>query len=459
MKTQIRNLFTPLALLLTLAARAQTYIVLKNFTNSPDGSHPYASLTVSGSTLYGTTYDGGSSSNGTVFKINTDGTSYTVLKNFGAFINATNNDGQNPWAGVTLSESTLYGTTRYGGSSGYGTVFKISSDGTGYTVLRNFTNSPDGAIPLASLTLSDSTLYGTTYYGGSSHNGTVFKINTDGTGYTVLKNFTNPPDGANPIAGLTLSGNTLYGTTKLGGSHAGGTLFMVNTDGSGYNVLKQNFNNTNGAYPYGVLTLSGSTLYGTTSDGGSANNGTVFKINTDGTGYTVLKSFSSLISGINNSDGARPVAGMTLYGSTLYGTASAGGSGSLGTLFQLSTNGAGFTTLKKFTGASGSIPLAGVMLSGNTLYGTTYNGGSLINGTVFKIDLSPTMQPPIFTNGQISLTSGAISNVAYQVQFTTELNQTSWMNLGSPITATSNSISATYPPTNQQGFYRVVYQP
>ena len=99
-----------------------------------------------------------------------------------------------------------------GGSSDAGTVFKVNTDGTGYTVLKNFTGS-DGADPSCGPdVLSGSTLYGTTHYGGSSDDGTVFKLNTDGTGYTVLKNFTGS-DGAYPYAGLTLSGSVLYGTT------------------------------------------------------------------------------------------------------------------------------------------------------------------------------------------------------------------------------------------------------
>jgi uncharacterized repeat protein (TIGR03803 family) len=165
-----------------------------------------------------------------VFKVNTDGTGYTVLKHF------TGSDGRNPEAGLTLSGSTLYSTTYLGGTNGtnggslgYGTVFKVNTDGTGYTVLKHFTGS-DGRNPYAGLTLSGRTLYGTTESGGSSDNGTVFKMNTDGTGYTVLKHFTGN-DGKWPDAGLALSGSTLYGTTYAGGTDDGsvgyGTVFAL----------------------------------------------------------------------------------------------------------------------------------------------------------------------------------------------------------------------------------------
>jgi uncharacterized repeat protein (TIGR03803 family) len=128
--------------------------------------------------------------------------------------------------------------------------------------------------------LSSGTLYGTTYGGGSSSQGTVFKVNMDGTGFAVLKNFTGR-DGQYPGAGLVLSGGTLYGTTQQGGSSDKGTAFKVNTNGTGFAVLK-NFTDSNGEYPLGDLVLSGGTLYGTTSGGGNLNDGTVFRIDLSG---------------------------------------------------------------------------------------------------------------------------------------------------------------------------------
>src|SRR5437667_143815 len=99
------------------------------------------------------------------------------------------------------------------------------------------TNS-DGAQPKG-LVLSGNTLYGTTWQGGSSGNGTVFAINTNGTGFTILHRFTGGDDGGGPSAGLTLSGNTLYGTAEFGAPSATGrgTVFAVNTDGTGFTIL------------------------------------------------------------------------------------------------------------------------------------------------------------------------------------------------------------------------------
>src|SRR6266446_6923671 len=276
-------------------------------------------------------------------------------------------DGGNPWAALTLSGNTLYGTTYGGGDSGAGTMFAINTDGTGFTNLHSFRGGSDCANPFDGLILSGSTLYGTAAGGGSSGKGTVFAVNTNGTGFTNLHNF-NGSDGSYPMAGLILSGNTLYGTTEGGASYGFGALFAINTDGTGFTNL-HNFNanlNSDGGDPADGLVIFGNTLYGTTSYGGSSGKGTVFKVNTDGTGFTNLHSFAGY-----PSDGTGPLAGLFLSGNTLYGAGQYGGSSNDGTVFAINTDGTGFTNLFSFTGASdGEYPLAGLILSGNTLYGT-----------------------------------------------------------------------------------------
>src|SRR6266478_4061297 len=149
---------------------------------------------------------------------------------------AINSEGANPNAGLILSNNTLYGTAADGGSSGAGTIFAVNTDGTGFRILHDFTGGSDGASPCDGLLLSGNTLYGTAYSGGSSGNGTLFGVNTDGAGFTNLYSFTGlnydpssggytNSDGANPIGGLILTNKTLYGTARFGGSSGKGTVF------------------------------------------------------------------------------------------------------------------------------------------------------------------------------------------------------------------------------------------
>jgi uncharacterized repeat protein (TIGR03803 family) len=243
-------------------------------------------------------------------------------------------DGSSPWYGApTVSGSTLYGMTRNGGGGNFGTVFKMNTDGTGFTLLHSFTDGvSDGGVPNGSLTLSGSTLYGMTRFGGASDLGTAFKMNTDGTGFALLHSFDGGAnDGQLPRGDLTLSGSTLYGMTEAGGSSGGGTAFKVNTDGTGFALL-HTFTGSggDGKYPNGSLTLDGSTLYGMTDGGGVTNFGTAFQMNTDGTGFTLLHSFTG-----GGSDGSFPKGSLTLSGSTLYGMTPQGGGSGRGTVFSI----------------------------------------------------------------------------------------------------------------------------
>ena len=378
-----------LAITLTGSARAQSNSILHCFgSTTNDGATSYAALTLAGSTLYGTTTYGGSHGGGTLFSINSDGTHYTILYNFGA----TPRDGFNPEAALTLVGSTLYGTTTYGGFYGSGTVFAINTSGTHYTSLYNFGTTPrDGFAPEAALTLVGSTLYGTTTLGGShGPNGTVFSINTNGTNYTILHNFAGT-DGCHPIAALTSVGSTLYGTTESGGLSNKGTVFAINTSSTNYTTILYNFGTTTGAgcFPYAALTAVGSTLYGTTMTGGSHGAGTVFAINTDGTHYTNLHNFTGV-------DGVFPNS-LTLVGSTLYGTTTSGGSLGGGAVFAINTSGTNYTRLYNFALVSTEAESPNALtLVGSTLYGTTEAGGLSNKGTVFAISATPTVATPTF---------------------------------------------------------------
>ena len=402
---------------------------------------------------------------GTVWKVNTDGTGFTNLHSFTATVSGTNSDGTNPAAGLIVSGNTLYGTAGGGGNSGKGTVFGINTDGTGFTNLHSFTGI-DGSGPEAGLILSGNTLYGTAESGGSGNFGALFKINTDGTGFTNLHSF-NQSGGSDPRAGLMISGNTLYGTTVIGGSSGSGTVFKVNTDGTGFTNLHSftaasgsyfSRTNSDGANPYAVLILSGNTLYGTTDYGGSSGSGTVFAINTDGTGFTNLYRFPALDTNsfTTNSDGAFPKAGLILSGNTLYGTAYAGGSSGDGTVFAVKTDGTGFTNLHSFNWNDGAGPDDGLILSGNILYGMTAGGGKWGHGTVFSLSLPAPPQLKIIPCGANVILTWPTNAIGFTLQSTTNLaSPTSWStNSPGPVVVTGQN-TVTNPISGAQQFFRL----
>ncbi len=207
---------------LALPVRAQINL-LHEFAGNPasvvaDGSEPYGSLTLSGSTLYGMTRNGGGyeHDSGMIFKINANGTGFTLLHAF----NGGAADGRWPEGSLILSGTTLYGMTSFGGDNDKGTIFKIETNGTGFTLLHEFAGGvADGDRPYGSLILSGTTLYGMTYAGGGGSDwGTIFKIETSGAGFTLLHDFAGgDTDGSIPEGSLILSGSTLYGMTNQGG--------------------------------------------------------------------------------------------------------------------------------------------------------------------------------------------------------------------------------------------------
>ena len=268
-----------------------------------NGSGPSAGLIRDSSgNLYGTTPTSGANGGGAVFKLDTAGEE-TVLYSFCADISKCT-DGDQPYAGLIQDASgNLYGTTAAGGANGNGTVFRLDKAGN-ETVLYSFcsvSGCKDGGAPFAGLIQDEAgNLYGTASGGGggsSSGGGTVFKLSPpvqDGGAWieTVLYSFcsqggTACTDGHFPVASLVrdAAGN-LYGTTEFGGtsSNGEGTVFKVDTHGNEtvlYDFCSQGGTNcTDGWLPTGGLLLSAGILYGTASQGGTYNDGTVFQIPT-----------------------------------------------------------------------------------------------------------------------------------------------------------------------------------
>jgi uncharacterized repeat protein (TIGR03803 family) len=494
----IHLLLAGLGAVLAGQAAAQTFSTLHSFTavdleTNSDGATPYyVGLVLSDNILYGTTALGGTNSNGTVFGVSTgpNGT-FTTLYSFTPANGSdyTNSDGADPNAGLLLAGDTLYGTATYGGTNGNGTVFAVSTNGTGFATLHNFsalvagTNS-DGANPVCNLVLSGNALYGTTTAGGTNGVGTVFAINVDGTGFATLHTFaaasTNAEgfytnsDGTGPNS-LIVSGNVLYGTAYAGSTNGSGTVFAINTDGSGFTTLYPfsalvSGTNSDGASPVSSLILSSNMLYGTAAFGGTNGNGTVFAVKADGTSFTTLYSFTATIGSESlNPDGADPESALILSGNTLYGTTFYGGTNGSGTVFAVNTNGTGFATLHTFEAASGdeatngdgADPNAPLVLSGNTLYGTTTAGGLHGNGAVFSLSYP---SPPLAINPSgtnVSVTwpggVGGFSYSGYTLQSSTNLNLPSaWSNVPALPVVVSGQNNVTNPVSGQQMLFRLI---
>jgi uncharacterized repeat protein (TIGR03803 family) len=481
MKTRIKNLLTclgvasmrsrvlssvvaGLGLLPVGRLHAQTFTTVYSFPAAPpppgpetngDGAYPAAGFALSGDTLYGTTFEGGSSGFGTVFAVNTDGTGFRSLHTFTG-----SSDGSAPNGSLVLSSNTLYGTATGGGTSDAGTVFAVNTDGSGFTVLHDFTGGSDGANPNPGLAVSGNTLYGTANAGGVVGGGTIFAVNTDGTGFMTAYSFTNGTDGASPYGGLVLSGDTLYGTTSqdpslLGG---GGTVFSMQTDGTHF-VTLHSLSGYDGSLPVSALILSGNTLYGTTEWGGTGTNGTAFALSTDGSTFKVLHNFTGGILA-TDIDGELPMGKLFLSGNTLYGTAWQGGVSGAGTVWAVNTDGTGFVILHYFTDTGdGIFPYGGLLLLGNTVYGTTQFGGTSGAGNVFTVSLAPQLSiNPAGSNVILTWPTNlaGVSYAGYGLQSTANLVPSAvWNPVSLAPVIVDGQYTVTNPVSGNQQFYRL----
>jgi uncharacterized repeat protein (TIGR03803 family) len=354
------------------------------FRSSIDAPSPVAPVTrANDGKFHGTTQSGGA------FRLDADGTGVAVVHTF----DCNPADGCSPAGGLTPgSDGMFYGINTTGGALEAGTAFRVNADGTGFEVLGAFECAPNGCGFGAGLTQgSDGKFYGTTSTGGAFEAGTVFRLNADGTGLEVLHTFDcNPPGGCNPAGGLTPgSDGKLYGITTNGGAFDGGMAFRLNADGTGFEVLHAFDCGADGCSPAAGLTQgSDGKLYGTAQGGGTSGQGTVFRLNADGTGFEVLHAFEC------GADGCGPAAGLTqgsdgkFYGTTVRG----GGDDGAGTAFRFNPDGTGFEVLYTFDcGTAGCSPAAGLTQgSDGMFYGTAQGGGAFQGGTAFRLNADGT---------------------------------------------------------------------
>jgi len=350
-----------LALLFTEVLSAQTYSVIHNFTDTPDGAQPDAGLTMDrAGNLYGTT----------------------------------------PLGGFAGSQSC---------PAGCGTVYRLSRTSNGWTItILHAFGGPrsDGADPFSRVIFGrDGALYGTTYSGGTGPRGTVFRLSPPAKSCGNVpcpweeSHYSFPADylsGAGPIAEVAFDAQgDLYGTTDVGGPNycrnvpnSCGVLYKLTTPIQEWNQsVIWDFEESSGNSPYGGITFDASgNIFGVTTVGGSADLGTFYEM-TESAGswtHTVLYNFTG------QSDGAAPDGNLLEDAEgNLYGTAAAGGSGGGGTVFEFSPSGSGwnFSVLHSFSGTEG--PVAGLTMDANgNLYGTTLHDGSFGYGNVFRLTKS-----------------------------------------------------------------------
>jgi uncharacterized repeat protein (TIGR03803 family) len=374
-----------------IAASAQTFSTVFAF-NGSNGEDPEYMTAIQGTdgNFYGTTsfggaHERGTSLGGTVFKLTPEG-QLSTLYNFCAQPSCA--DGELPFAGLVQgADGNFYGTTGGGGTSGFGTVFKVTPVGI-LTVLHSF-NSTDGAQPRSPLfQATDGNFYGTTSGGGAHSDGTVFKITAAGA-LTTLYSFCaqkNCADGSAPIAGVVqgTDGN-FYGTTG-GLDNSDGTAFKLTAAGALTTLYTfctvEDLDCPHGSYPSGGLVQgSDGNFYGTTYYGGPNGFGTVFKLTPAGK-LTTLHTFVQ-------TDGESPFAGL-VQGSdgAFYGTTLIGGLTFSGAIYKITSTGV-FTSLYSLNCESefcpdGSNPYGGLLQSTDgTFYGTTFGN----RGTIFNLNV------------------------------------------------------------------------
>jgi len=397
-----------LVAVLAQSARAQTFTVLHNFNNGPDGGEPQAGLSMDrAGNFYGTASTGGNTSGicsylpnpigcGTVFKLSRKGSGWV----FTPIYTFSGPDGAHPQARVIIGpDGTLYGTTYGGGSNvdgcngyGCGTVFNLRPPAAACksalcpwteTVLYSFQGFSDGVEPTFGDLVFDAAgnIYGTTPHGGQGDHGTVYQLTPSNGGWTetVLYRFQGgSQDGATPYGGLVFdSAGNLWGTTALGGTYNNGTIFQLVPSGGGWteNVVYKFHGENDGANPYaGLIVDQYGNFYGTTY----GYNGTTPKVyelspSNGSWTFTTLYSFGHNQGIIGKL--AMDAAG-NLYGTNYYDVPE---------VFQLTPSN-GVWTLTGAWGGVGSNPVGNVVLdSSGNLYTTTQGGGPSEVGLVFEI--------------------------------------------------------------------------
>jgi len=365
-------------------AHAQTYSVLYDFDENPHGCcATYPGILAQGrdGNIYGTTLAGGAFLSGSVFVFSPSG-GLATLYSFDI------TDGLGPQGGLAMGlDGNFYGTTYQGGSGHAGTIFQITPQGA-LTVLYSFLDNGDGAYPRTPpVPAPDGNLYGVS----ANHAGSTFYRITPAGAFTVLR--TLPSESYAP---LTLaSDGKLYGVTDVAGTFNEGTAFSYAIASDVFTTI-YNFDSPTGNAPVGgLLQARDGNFYGTASLGGTRGGGVVYRLTPAGV-YKVLHNFASNPS----TAGSVPTAGL-VQGSDgyLYGTTSIGGANGYGTIFRITTTGTGFSVIHNFDKTDGTSPNSTPLLHTNgRIYGLTSSGGTLDDGVLYEVDAGLSPFASVFVN-------------------------------------------------------------
>jgi uncharacterized repeat protein (TIGR03803 family) len=298
-------------------------------------------------------------------------------------------DGDMPFAALLQGvDGNFYGVNTTGGRSDNGTIFRLQPSGNGFTVLNTFTQSNQGNDPEGGLVqASDSNFYGVTSEGGANGFGTLYQVLAANGKLNTLFAFAGGDPGSNPVGALIQGiDGFLYGTAEYGGQFGDGTIFRTNIANSSTGTLAEIDGGTAGVDPEcDLIQAKDGNFYGTTSQGGANSLGTFFRVTPAGA-FTTLYTFQG------STDGGNPLRGV-IQGTdgAFYGIANAGGDGGAGVIFRIAVSGNAGTLAPLYafepsngdgTDAIGKL----IQASDGNFYGTTTAGGASGDGTIFRVN-------------------------------------------------------------------------
>jgi uncharacterized repeat protein (TIGR03803 family) len=358
------------------------YFTKYEFNDETVGINPFGSLVFGpNGNLYGTTNNGGSHWNGTIFEFDISTSTMMKRADFEAAVT-----GQAIYSGMVLAnDGKFYGVALVGGANNFGTLYQFDPISFNLTKKQDFTASGNGSLPLRVPVLYDNKLYGTTLQGGTGGFGTIYEYDPAFDVLNMVYEFTNTGDGKGPNATMTVVGSLLYGVTSEGGFYNNGTIYEFDPLLGSVTAVADFESGNTGEGDVNIMQMApNGKLYGTSEYGGAFNAGTLFEFDPTTYGLNLIEAFTG-------TNGAVPKSGLTLATSgVLYGTTAAGGTNNAGVLFSIDPSDfAPIITpiLQSNYSSTGAYPVTPpVQHTNGKLYGVTPYGGTVGGGILYEFD-------------------------------------------------------------------------